>query len=66
MSKKPKSEAQAAIEYMVALALMTVIALVGFNTFLHESRDQANMYFNDIARNIYENRSIDRTYGYFP
>ena len=49
---KKLKNGQTAIEYLLVLAAATIIALVGFNTFLPRSQQQANEFFNKASRAI--------------
>ena len=43
---KSGPRAQTTIEYLLLLGIITAIVLVGFNSFIIQSRDQANNFFN--------------------
>ena len=45
-------KAQTAIEYMLLLAVVVTIVLVGFRTWLPQTHDAANVYFDRVSVGI--------------
>jgi hypothetical protein len=43
---------QSAIEYLLLLALVAVIVLVGFNTFVPKTQEYSLQYFNAVSRGV--------------
>lgn len=46
------TKAQAAIEYMLLLAVVVAIVLVGFRTLLKRSHSASNVFFNNVSTGI--------------
>ena len=49
---KSVHQAQAAIEYLLILAVATIIALVGFKVFLPKVNQSSEVYYNKAAQEI--------------
>jgi hypothetical protein len=47
-----KKSAQTAVEYMLLLAAVVAIVLIGFKYYLPEFTQTSNMYFNRVAEGI--------------
>ena len=50
-----QARAQTALEYMLILAIVAAIVLVGFKVFLPRSRDAAFVFFNTVTNQIMGN-----------
>ena len=48
-----EEKAQTAIEYMLLLAAVVAIVLVGFNRYLPRFHETSNIYFNRVAAGVY-------------
>jgi len=62
-----EKKAQTAVEYMLLLAAVVAIVLVGFKVYLPSINESTNVYFNRAAVGIYgePNRCGDGVVGFF-
>lgn len=51
---------QSALEYLLLLGVVVFIVLVGFNTYLPRTQNQAGTFFNDATRHIYGESSKNK------
>ena len=51
-NRQQSLHAQSTVEYLLILGVVTAIILVGFNSFITRSQDQANVFFNQAVVGI--------------
>jgi Flp pilus assembly pilin Flp len=59
--RKEKPSGQTAIEYLILLGIVTAVALIGFHTFVPQSRQYTEQYFNQVTNRLYGATPVTRT-----
>ena len=64
----PKSaqKAQTAIEYMILLAAVAIVVLVGYNYFFVKTNQNSEAFFNTAMNQLMDHPTPDRTFGTYP
>ncbi len=52
LKSKQLKKAQAAIEYMLLLGVLTIVALVGFKEFVPNTKENSELFFNKTAERV--------------
>ena len=66
MKQASKISAQAAIEYLILLGVMVVIALTAFRTMVPSAQQETNLAFAAASANIIGNAAITSKNGPWP
>ena len=52
LKSRQLKKAQAAIEYMLLLGVLTIVALTGFKAFVPKTKENSELFFNKTAERV--------------